>query len=300
VSPVCWQYEPAWQVPFTAQNPEQHWALEVHASPTPAPQPVVIAVHVPGDPPSEEQRPLQHCALPAQPCPTCAQPPATHAPLRHEPLQQSPGIAQPPPRLRQEPPASGWKSPESGSDPLEVPPELPEPPLDAASPPLLEEVPPELAPLLPLLDVVASVEPSSPVVASPLLVPDEDAPLDEPEPDEAPDELPSAPPSDVLPSPLRDPVLLLLPHPAPAIAAATHAMRAKADQWDLTLIAAPWIRGDIRRGGRRGFNFLSRRIDWQLVTRVTMCGTSCGHLGRVGKRRMARLSGRRRAGPTFA
>jgi hypothetical protein len=55
VSPVCWQKEPAWQVPSLAQNWEQHWALVVHASPTP-PQPVVMDAHVPDD----EQRPLQH------------------------------------------------------------------------------------------------------------------------------------------------------------------------------------------------------------------------------------------------
>jgi hypothetical protein len=185
----------------------------------------------------------------------------------------------------------------AGAPPLEEDPPLDEvPPLEPpleASPPLLDEVPPELAPLLPLLEVVASVELSS-VVASPPLVPeDEETPLD------APDELPSAPPSDVLPSPVRGSALLLLPHPAAAIATARTAMCTREERWDLRLIEAPCI---APRAGtrRRRLTFTPPAQMCKLVTRVTRCGMSTGHIAPVPMCEKLLFRRGSEPGPTFA
>jgi hypothetical protein len=182
--------------------------------------------------------------LAVQAYPTWPQPTATHAPFEQEPLQQSLGCEQPPPRLRHVPaPASGWNTPESSKGPPdEMPPdEPPLAPLEEASPPLPEEVPPELAPLL---DVVPSVDPSSPAVASP--PPDEEAPLDVPSADDEPSSDAVASLAHSVPVHVVAPVLGPLPHPATPTAAARQATLAKTDQWYLTLIAAPWDSRDLR------------------------------------------------------
>jgi hypothetical protein len=176
VSFVCWQNEAAWHVPLAAQKPEQQLPPPAQASPTPL-QLFVRALHVP-----EAQWPLQQFALPAHAWPIWVQAGTAHDPLRHVPLQQSPGCEHPPPTSRQATPESGGKN----GDPLDPPaPDEPapdeapdEPPVtDPDDAPPEEPIPPEPAPL----DAVAA--PSSPDE-----LPDEAPPDDAPPPLEAPDE----------------------------------------------------------------------------------------------------------------
>jgi hypothetical protein len=244
VSPVCWQNEPLWQLPLGEQNCEQHCDAIVHASPSTLQEFGVGKVaQVPVAPPSRSHMPLQHWMPLVQPWPSCAQTTTHEFPLQ-VPLQQSLAWMQPAPGCKQEaesvgnglasamPPEEPLLDPLPDEAPLEAP--LPDAPLDAPlPPPLLDEAPLELAPLLPLLDVVASPEPST-RVASPA---EPSSPLPE-EPPEA-----SEPPSDALPSLESDWVAPLLPHPAAATAAATMAMRAKVEHRDLIRIAAPSILG---------------------------------------------------------
>jgi hypothetical protein len=92
VSPVCWQNEALWHVPFDAQNPEQQSAATPQGSPSVLPHPNGFGAdaQVPVVPPSLLHLPLQHWMLFVHVWPDWEQT-KTQVLLVHVPLQQSLG-----------------------------------------------------------------------------------------------------------------------------------------------------------------------------------------------------------------